>query len=167
VADIQALSQLQDVDYVCLETWKNKILSSERTAGHLKLRRLHLNSAGSAGYLLWPSGAARLIAQYEAIGPGLADGFINNIDDWRAWQLVPANVVQMNIAPQFGLNSEFESPSLIAREAVQSPIPPSPASWRAMRLKRLRAELKKSRVRLFGARKSQRQCVTFMGHKRL
>jgi hypothetical protein len=105
--------------------------------------------------------------RFESEGAALTDAFINQTGHWQAWQLVPANVVQMNIAPQFGLKSEFESPSLIAREAVQSPAPPSPASWMAMRLKRLRAELKKARVRLFGVRKSQRQCVPFMGHNRL
>lgn len=148
VADIRALSQLQDVDYVCLETWKNKILSSELTAGHLKLRRLHLNSAGSAGYMLWPSGAARLIAQYEAIGPGLADGFINNIDDWRAWQLVPANVIQMCVAPLYGMEPPEEPGSLIASAA-------SPAAdqlpWglhMQMKIRRLLGELRKAKINL-------------------
>lgn len=148
VADIQALSQLQEVDYVCLETWKNKILSRERTAGHLKLRRLHLNSAGSAGYMLWPSGAARLIAQYEAIGPGLADGFINNIDDWRAWQLVPANVIQMCVAPLYGMEPPEEPGSLIASAAVPKADKLAFGLHMQMKIRRLLGELRKAKINL-------------------
>ena len=148
VADIQALSQLQDIDYVCLETWKNKILSSERTAGHLKLRRLHLNSAGAAGYMLWPTGAARLIAQYEAIGPGLADGFINNIDDWRAWQLVPANVIQLCVAPLYGMVPPEDPRSLISNVATQSTPMPDLGLQVRMKLRRVLGELRKAKINL-------------------
>jgi len=148
VADIHALSQLQDADYVCLETWKNKILSTEMNTGHLKLRKMHLNSAGSAGYMLWPSGATRLIEQYEAIGPGLADGFINNIDDWRAWQLVPANVIQMCVSPLYGMDSPEEPGSLIASS-------PTPSSEHIgfglqirMKIRRVLGELRKAKINL-------------------
>jgi glycosyl transferase family 25 len=148
VADIQALSQLQDVDYVCLETWKNKILSSERTAGHLKLRRLHLNSAGAAGYMLWPSGAARLVAQYEAIGPGLADGFINNIDDWRAWQLVPANVIQLCVAPLYGMVPPEDPRSLISNAATPLTTRPDFGLQVRMKWRRVLGELRKAKINL-------------------
>jgi glycosyl transferase family 25 len=167
LADIRTLADQASADFICLETWGKKLLGETQTVSGLLLKRLALNSAGAAGYVLWPTGARRLLDRFESEGAALTDAFINQTEHWQAWQLVPANVVQMNIAPQFGLKSGFESPSLIARESVQSPTPPSPKSWRAMRLKRLRAELKKARVRLFGALKSQRQCVPFMSHPRL
>lgn len=148
VADLQALSQLQDVDYVCLETWKNKILSAEIQTGHLKLRRIHLNSAGAAGYMLWPSGATRLIEQYAAIGPGLADGFINNIDDWRAWQLVPANVIQLCVAPLYGMVPPEDPQSLISNAATQSTPMPDFGLQVRMKLRRVLGELRKAKINL-------------------
>lgn len=148
VKDLEELDHLKGVDYICLETWKNKILSMEKKIGHLTLRRLHLNSAGSAGYILWPKGAKLLIDQYEKIGPGLADGFINGIDSWQAWQLVPANVIQMNVAPLYGLESPSQSGSLISKSEnfVSSSI--HIRLGIRMKVRRLLGELRKAKINL-------------------
>lgn len=167
LVDIRTLADQASADFICLETWGKKLLGETQIVSGLYLQRLILNCAGAAGYVLWPSGARKLLDRFESEGAALTDAFINQTEHWHAWQLVPANVVQMNVAPLFGLKSGFESPSLIARESVQSPTPPSTRSWRSMRFKRLRGELKKARIRLIWALKSQRQCVPFMGQPRL
>jgi glycosyl transferase family 25 len=100
-----------------------------QTVGHLKLQRLYLNSAGAAAYVLWPSGAQRLLFQYERYGVALADAFINQIHNWSAWQLVPANAVQMNVAPLYGLPTPVHSDSLIAREKHPSAPPQQSVSF--------------------------------------
>jgi glycosyl transferase family 25 len=148
VKDLEALAQLKGVDYVCLETWKNKILSTEKKVGHLTLRHLHLNSAGSAGYIVWPSGAQLLVDQYEKYGPGLADGFINNIDAWQAWQLVPANVIQMNVAPLYGIGSPKESGSLISSSIKLASEPIDIGLHIRMKARRLMGELRKAKINM-------------------
>lgn len=148
VKDLETLSQLKGVDYLCLETWKNKILSKEKKVGHLKIRRLHLNSAGSAGYIIWPSGAQLLVDQYEKNGPGLADGFINNVDSWQAWQLVPANVIQMNVAPLYGISQPKESGSLISNSAKLVSEPINFDLYIRMKARRLAGEFRKAKINL-------------------
>ncbi len=114
--DILTLGQTSCADYICLETWGKKILGQSEYVGDLKMQRLHLNSAGAAGYLLWPSGALMLIERYQKNGAALADAFINEFRELRAWQLVPANLVQMNVAIHFGQPAPISTESLIARE---------------------------------------------------
>lgn len=151
--DIIALAKVRNVDYICLETWNKKVLGKHWDLGGLQLRRLYLNSAGAAGYMLWPSGAKILVDRYKEKGAGLADAFMNEVYQWRAWQLIPANVVQMMVAPQFGLDPPMHTESFIAREKTASPVIPN--IWVAVktRFRRVRGELTKGSIRVI--------CATF------
>ena len=146
--EVKSLSLADDADYICLETWGKKILGKSRTINNLKLHKLILNSAGAAAYLIWPSGAKKLLERFSSDGMALTDAFINQTNGWRAWQLSPANAVQLNVSVNFGLKPPFDSPSLIAREKN---LPPSPPSWKIffnMKLKRSIGELKKIFIKI-------------------
>ncbi|MFZ9733916.1 MAG: glycosyltransferase family 25 protein [Burkholderiaceae bacterium] len=159
--DIVALAEVENADYICLETWNKKVLGKQQNLGGLQLRRLHLNSAGAAGYMLWPSGAKILIDRYKEKGAGLADAFINEVYHWRAWQLIPANVVQIMVAPEFGLDPPMRTESFIAREQTASPTTPN--IWVAVktRFRRAKCELRKAGVRLACAVFAVRTRVSF------
>ncbi|UFS55909.1 glycosyltransferase family 25 protein [Comamonadaceae bacterium M7527] len=153
--DILTLVQTSCADYICLETWGKKILGQFETVNDLKLQRLHLNSAGAAGYLLWPSGARILIKHHKENGTALADAFINAVRDWRAWQLVPANLVQMNVAKHFGQQAPISTESLIARE-IALPIYPNRTTFLRIKFRRVFGEFRRALGRLsylFTARK--------------
>lgn len=143
LADIAALGTLEDTDHVCLETWNKKVLGSKRLHGSVVLRELKMNSAGAAGYLLWPSGAQILLKQHQQQGVALADAFINGVPRWRSWQLLPANVVQQNVAHHFGVDSPIPADSLINREQNPSPQAPSFGAQLRMKGRRLRGEVVK------------------------
>jgi glycosyl transferase, family 25 len=161
---IQMLASQAQADFICLEAWGKKVLGAEQTVGHLKLQRLYLNSAGAAAYVLWPSGAQRLLFQYERYGVALADAFINQVHDWSAWQLVPANVVQMNVAPLYGLPAPVHSDSLIAREKHPSAPPPTIGLVFMMKWRRLKGELNKALRRISSFWLAKRGYVPYLHH---
>jgi len=160
-SEIVALAEVQNADYICLETWNKKVMGKRQNIGGLQLRRLYLNSAGAAGYMLWPSGAKILVDRYKEKGAGLADAFINEVYHWRAWQLVPANVVQMMVAPEFGLAPPMQTESFIAREKTASPMVPN--IWVAVktRFRRAQCELTKGAIRIICAAFAVRTRVAF------
>jgi glycosyl transferase family 25 len=145
--DILTLGQTSCADYICLETWGKKILGQFQYVDDLKMQRLHLNSAGAAGYLLWPSGALLLIERYQRNGAALADAFINEVRGWRAWQLVPANLVQMNVAVHFGQPAPMSTESLIAREK-HPPFYPNRLTFLRVKNRRVLGEIHKAIVRV-------------------
>lgn len=166
-SDIQTLATHAKAEYICLEAWKKKTLGEAQQVGNLTLQKLWLNSAGAAGYMLWPSGAKRLVSRYEHDGVALADAFINQTKGWSAWQLVPANVVQMNVAPDYGLKALPHSESLIAREIHASAIVPSRWILFRMKWRRLLGELGKAWTNLTKLLIAKRGYVPFMNQRRL
>lgn len=164
--DIHALSSFEGADHVCLETWNPKVMGRQRVHGAHTLRELKLNSAGAAGYLLWPSGAQRLLSKHRQEGVALADAFINSVSDWRSWQLVPANVVQHNVAHHFGVASPIEAGSLISRETNASPRPPTLGVLLQMKRRRLYSEVIKLLWKMTSIWHHKRAYVPFGPHQR-
>ena len=163
--NIRSLAQHAQADCICLEAWGKKILGAPQMVGHLKLQRLHLNSAGAAAYLLWPLGARRLLDKYEQQGTALADAFINQTRGWNFLQLVPANAIQMNVAPEYGLPEHVHSASLIAREMHVSAKPPTIAMSAAMKWRRVKGELNKAGLRLCSTSMGKRDYVPYLHHQ--
>jgi glycosyl transferase family 25 len=126
---------------------------------------LHLNSAGAAAYVLWPSGARNLLAKFEQQGVALADAFINQTRTWDFFQLVPANAIQMNVAPEYGLPEHIHSASLIAREMHVSAKPPTIALLLAMKWRRFKGELSKACLRLCSNLMIKRDYVPYLHHQ--
>lgn len=166
-ADIQTLAAHAKADFICLEAWKKKTLGEHQQVKYLTLQKLWLNSAGAAGYMLWPSGAKKLLARYERNGVALADAFINQTTGWSAWQLVPANVVQMNVAPNFGLQVLPHSESLIARENYASAIVPNRCIFYQMKWRRFKGEFSKAWIHLTKLLIAKRGYVPFINHKHI
>ena len=161
---IKLLCRHAKADFVCLEAWGKKLLGQQQVIGHIKLQKLLLNSAGAAAYVLWPSGAQRLVDRYQMNGAALTDAFINQTQGWSAWQLVPANVVQMNVAQEYGLVAPVDSGSLIAREIHASATTGNLAILWTMKWRRLVGELNKLRVNLLYRWRYQRAFVPYMNH---
>ena len=165
--DIQTLAKHAKADFICLEAWKRKTLGQAQQVKNLTVQKLWLNSAGAAGYMLWPSGAKRLVSRYERCGVALADAFINQTKGWNAWQLVPANVIQMNVAPDYGLHELPHSESLIAREIHASAIVPNFRIFYQMKWRRLKGEFEKAWIHLTKFLIAKRGYVPFMNQVHL
>jgi glycosyl transferase, family 25 len=80
---------------------------------------------GAAAYVLSPEGAEVLLKRYEDIGAGLTDAFIAHCYDWRAFQLVPAAIVQLDCAEFYGLSTGLTTKTSIANQPK-----PRTGGWR-------------------------------------
>lgn len=132
LADLQAAPGA--FDHVSLETRGRKKVLARRPHPALPLRRLHLDRTGAAAYVLWPSGAAKLLARAER-ARGLADGLICAAGDLRSWQADPALAIQLDRAAHHGLASPLD---------VVSQIDGAPRPGKGglpFRLRRLRAQV--------------------------
>jgi len=158
---ISSLTNFDGIDYLCLETWNKKYLGEDRVIDSFVIRRLIQNSSGSAGYVLWPSGAEFLINKYKLEGVGLADGFINDVRGWSAWQLFPANVIQFNVAPLFGIDPSIKSGSLISNSRNKNPPIKSMSLFFIFKIRRLKGELRKAGFRILALFKGERCYVPF------
>lgn len=97
----------QDIDYIDLEvTNRKKNISHQASLSYSehKLSKIYLNSYGAAGYVLFPSGAKKLIKHEQINGIALADAHIASCHNLNAFQAEPACVVQFNLCHLFNIN---------------------------------------------------------------
>ncbi|MGB8814758.1 MAG: glycosyltransferase family 25 protein [Paracoccaceae bacterium] len=135
---VKFLSQvagLQGIDHISLETrGRKKLLGRLHTAA--PMRRLFQDRSGAAAYVLWPSGADKLVARAERQA-GLADAVICAAY-LQSWQADPALAIQLDQCAPHGLAVPI---------AVKSSIPPTDRNardgmdevmWRRFRQRRFR-----------------------------
>jgi glycosyl transferase family 25 len=120
---LDELDKINDIDYVNLEiTGKNKkkILAKSEQSEFCgsKLIRMYQGRSGAGGYVLWLSGARKLLNQADKEGVGLTDKFINANYSLLACQLDPAVVIQLDQRKYHGIKPPLE---------VESSITPSTA----------------------------------------
>lgn len=103
---LTALAQQQHLDYVTLET-RNRYKLLDKTTIDLtpdhSLRRLYQDRSGAAAYVLFPSGAQKLLAQLVWKKPALADAFLCRAYNLNAWQIFPAVAIQTDQCINYGL----------------------------------------------------------------
>jgi glycosyl transferase family 25 len=111
---LEFLETFTDVDFVQLEVHNRKKLVAKKglniTPQH-KLHRLYLDRTGAGGYVLWPSGAKKLIEYENKHGIGLADAHITACYNLIGYQIEPAVIIQIDqcenykITPPIKINS--------------------------------------------------------------
>jgi len=82
--------------------------SSENIACNSKLLRLYLDTTGAAGYLLWPSGAKKLLECEANKGLALADAQIYNCRSLKSFQVEPSPIIQLDMAEHYGIKHNFD-----------------------------------------------------------
>jgi glycosyl transferase family 25 len=152
-----ALSTYTNADIVNLEAVGKKQVSDASVYNSLVLRRLVLNSSGAGAYMLWPSGAKKLLYKYQSKGAALADAFINETRNLSSWQIVPAVVIQQCMLPYYGLPELKEGASQIARQKYDSLKPPNDWIRLLILFRRIKGEVNKGLIKL----------MTIFGHQRI
>lgn len=115
---LTALQTLKDTDLVVLEIRGRKKIMGKRitpATPDFGLRELFQDRTGSAGYVIWPSGAQKLLDKASE-GGGVAapsDAFISSTYALRALQVEPAAIVQLDMCEHYGLRSSAGSGSSI------------------------------------------------------
>jgi len=96
---LKSFTHKKNVDFINFEVAARKKFISkigQDTACNSKLFRLYQDRTGAAGYILWPSGAKKLL-QYEIEnGIALADAQIVSCNTLVCYQIEPAAIIQLH-----------------------------------------------------------------------
>jgi len=133
--------KLKEIDLLNFENrCRKKIVSKsskEIKDGYRILRLLH-DTTGASGYLLWPSGARKLLNFEKKAGIALADAQIFRCKNLINYQVEPAIVVQLDVAKNYNLLESVDlsltKSSVSSKERGKNSI--------KFRLRRLRSQLK-------------------------
>ncbi len=96
---IKKLSALEDIDYINLETSPDSraLLPESHHQCH-SLQKLAINTLCTAGYVLWPSGAKKLLVSAQRRADAV-DLLIRENRALRSFQLIPAQIIQRQFLP--------------------------------------------------------------------
>ena len=107
---LKSFTNKKNVDLISLEVagrkkWISKF--GQDIACNSKLFRLYQDRSGAAGYILWPSGAKKLL-QYELEnGIALADAQIASCNTLLSYQIEPAAILQLCQCNNYGIPNIF------------------------------------------------------------
>lgn len=107
-AALPVLAAFEGADFINLESFDRKRFAARRAVdlgGGVSVRRVYRDKSGSAGYLLWPSGAVKLLERTERRGAAPVDAFLHGFAGLVSWQAEPALVVQAHILEARGLTA--------------------------------------------------------------
>lgn len=156
-------SNSQQIDLVTLETRGRKKLIDKRAhpaGARFKLHRLYQDRTGAAAYVLYPSGARKLLQKARSHSPGLADAFISSHYGLRAWQVVPAAAIQLDQCATYSLPFGNPFASTITPPGSERPAGCSIFQRMGFKARRLGAQLKMGLRQISVSRNADRVLVT-------
>lgn len=115
---ISQVAAISDIDHISLEDRGRKKLVSVQRDARAPMRRLWQDKSGAAAYILWPSGARKLLARIDD-RPGLADAVICAAYDLSSWQADPALAFQLDQCVRHGIAAPIAVKSTI--DSTQRP----------------------------------------------
>jgi len=145
-------NQPKGVDRVNLETRvKKKLMGANGRSVEegANIHSLWIDKGGAACYVLYPSGAKKLLQKQQTYGWATADAFIGDLGALKNFQLMPAVAVQFDVSNlYYGLvNIPSEFVTKRASTIVKSQLPKYQWNWSFIKM-RLKRSLQQ--VRLFG-----------------
>lgn len=123
---LSRIAARDDIDHLTLETRGRKKMVG-RTLHAPGIRRLVQDRTGSAAYVLFPSGARKLL-QRTRRQPAPSDAAISGTYALRSYQADPALSVQLDFCEYYDLPCPMPAPSTI--DAVKKPPNATPAQRR-------------------------------------
>jgi len=156
---LESLNSIQNTDLINLENRSRKKFVSrsyEDIVCKSKLLRLYQDRTGAAGYILWPSGAKKLIQFEFNKGIGLADAQITSCHSLRAFQVEPSPIIQLDQCKDYGITNSYTN--VISKSTVSSTQNKSGGVY--FLIKRLLYQLKLGSRQLFILTKSHRRYIS-------
>jgi len=153
------LNDIKNTDLINLENRSRKkfVSSSYLDIGcNSKLLRLYQDRTGAAGYILWPSGAKKLIQLENKNGIGLADAHITSCYSLLSYQVEPSPIIQLDQCKEYGIIKSYTNIS--SKSTVSSSQNYKGGIYFIM--KRLFNQLKLAFWQLFILTKSQRRYIS-------
>ena len=110
---LKKIDSVKKIDLLNIENRGRNKMISNKVKFHIEnfaLYRLLQDRTGAASYVLWPSGAKKLLDCEKIKGYALADAQISNCKKLKAFQIEPALVIQLDMCRHYGLDdAEFSS----------------------------------------------------------
>jgi len=115
-------------EYATLETRKRTKFLSKKTeplTERFRTAFLIQDKCGAAGYVLSPAGARKLVAQFEAnAGATVPDAFIAHYYGWKAIQVIPPAVIQLDCCEHYQIHQPLKTKTSIGEKPK-----PKAESW--------------------------------------
>jgi len=108
---LKNLSNKKIADLINLENrGRKKFISKtgESIACNSKLLKLYQDRTGAAGYILWPSGAKKLIQHEKSKGIALADAHITACNNLNSYQVEPSPIIQLDHCGYYGIKNPLD-----------------------------------------------------------
>jgi len=156
---LDSLNKIKSTDLINLENRSRKKFVARSYVNiecNSKLLRLYQDRTGAAGYILWPSGANKLIELEKNSGIGLADAHITSCHALKAYQVEPSPIIQLDQCRKYGVSNTY---SLTVSKSTVS----TRDNFRGgayFILKRLLYQLKLALRQLYLLTKSQRRYIS-------
>lgn len=119
---LKELEKRTDCDIVNLEvrgTDKTVGKTAQNLLGDYKLLPLFQDQRGAAGYVIWPSGAKRLLEKAKITAPGPVDAFIASTYELKKYQVEPAAVIQLDQCENYDVINRVKTTPTINTEGEQ------------------------------------------------
>ena len=153
------LNDIDNSDLINLENRSRKKFVSRSKIDidcNSKLLRLYQDRTGAAGYILWPSGANKLIQLEKNRGIGLADAHITACHALQAYQVEPSPIIQLDQCKEYGVTNSYTN--VISKSTVSAGHKYKGSIYFMM--KRALSQLKLALRQLFILTKSQRRYIS-------
>jgi len=109
---LKDLLSRKDTDLINFENRARKKFvsrSGESITCNSKLLRLYQDRTGAAGYILWPSGAKKLIQCEEKKGIALADAHITACNNLTVYQVEPSPIIQLDHCEYYDIKNPISN----------------------------------------------------------
>ena len=109
---LKDLLSRKDADLINFENRGRKKFvsrSGEPIVCNSKLLRLYQDRTGAAGYILWPSGAKKLIQCEERKGIALADAHITACNNLTVYQVEPSPIIQLDHCEYYDIKNPISN----------------------------------------------------------
>lgn len=152
------LKKKTGIDLINLENRSRKKFVSktaESITCNSQLLKLYLDRTGAAGYILWPSGAKKLIQCEEEKGIALADAHIVACHNINAYQVEPAPIIQLDTCQEYGINNPYSESGSDSTVSSYN----NPKGGLSFRIKRILSQIKLGLKQLKLITKSERRYI--------
>jgi len=112
---LESLSTKENVDLINLENrGRKKFISRsyESIECSSKIFKLYQDRTGAAGYILWPSGAKKLIDHERRKGIALADAHITDCHTLQAFQVEPSPIIQLDYCEYYQIKNPINTSAI-------------------------------------------------------
>ena len=132
---LEQVSLLEDVDYINLETSPDpRTLLPESHHQCHSLHKLAINTLCTAGYVLWPSGAKKLLVSAQRRADAV-DRLIRGNRQLRSFQFIPAQIIQSQFLSNKKIH-DFQTSTILG--AIDPPSRTIAMEWRRIEGRMLR-----------------------------